>query len=192
MIVKCDVLVVGAGCAGSVAALKLGKEGFNVVLIERESKVGGHTEPKFDISEDSGLGGILGELNLPYSEKTGRSSWFSRDYSFTLESKVSDLYFKRGPLSDCFEVQVVKKAVDSGVQLFLGSELSNFKINGTSIDSVKLSSKNDDVTLEPKVVIAADGFNSGMAGKMGLHVLRDTAEIVGYGIMGLNFNMPPA
>jgi NADPH-dependent 2,4-dienoyl-CoA reductase/sulfur reductase-like enzyme len=43
MEIKCDVLVVGAGPAGSVAALYISKHGLNTVLIERNNKIGAHT-----------------------------------------------------------------------------------------------------------------------------------------------------
>ena len=48
MIIECDVLVVGAGPAGSVAALYSSKQGLNTVLIERNNRVGAHTNTRID------------------------------------------------------------------------------------------------------------------------------------------------
>jgi flavin-dependent dehydrogenase len=43
MEIECEVLVVGAEPAGSVAALYSAKHGLNTVLIERNNKIGAHT-----------------------------------------------------------------------------------------------------------------------------------------------------
>ena len=40
VIIECDVLVVGAGPAGSVAALYSPEQGLNTVLIERNDNMG--------------------------------------------------------------------------------------------------------------------------------------------------------
>ncbi len=52
---ECDVLVVGAGPAGSVAALYCSKQGLNTALIERANKIGAHTNTRIDSSTDFGL-----------------------------------------------------------------------------------------------------------------------------------------
>ena len=52
---ECDVLVVGAGPAGSVVALYCAKHGLNTALIERTNKIGSHTNTRIDSSPDFGL-----------------------------------------------------------------------------------------------------------------------------------------
>lgn len=191
---ECDVLVVGAGCSGSVVALKLAKEGFNVIVVEKEDRIGSHTKPKFDFSEDTGLNEIFEELGLPFSEKTfGTSRWFSRDYFFELKSRVNDLYFKRGPLEDCFEVKVMNDAVDKGVVVLLNSNVSKIKFEGNLVGTtVKIKVKGKSKEVKPKVIVGADGFNSRIADMTSLHVTRNTAEIAACGITGGDFNMPAA
>ena len=92
MSIKCDVLVVGAGASGSIAALSLAKKGFDVVIAEKCSKVGLHTKDKIDITEETGLKEISKELKLPVKERTNKTKWFSLNHSFLLESKIYDLY----------------------------------------------------------------------------------------------------
>ena len=64
MIIECDVLVVGAGPAGSVAALYSSKQGLNTILIERNNRVGAHTNTKIDSSPDFELTEIINEIGL--------------------------------------------------------------------------------------------------------------------------------
>lgn len=58
---NCDVLVMGAGPAGSVAALYSSKLGLNTVLVERNKGIGAHTTTRVDTSPDLGLTEILKE-----------------------------------------------------------------------------------------------------------------------------------
>ena len=64
MIIECDVLVVGAGPAGSVAALYCSKQGLNTVLIERNNKIGAYTNTKIDSSPDFELTEVINEIGL--------------------------------------------------------------------------------------------------------------------------------
>lgn len=192
MTLKCDILVVGAGCSGSVCALKLAREGLEVVVAEKESCVGGHTKPKIDITEDSDLENIIKELDLPVLLKTNKSKWFSRNQSFLWESEVSDLYFKRGPTEDSLEVYLMNSAVESGAKLLLNATPEKMNFNKGLVESVELKVKGKKEVVKPKIVVGADGFKSQVAKLAGLHVEKEVVSIVGYGILGEGFNMPEA
>ena len=62
----CDVLVIGAGAAGSVAALNLALKGHSVLVVEKLSRLGGHNQAKID-TKGTGTGSVdflfLGEVN---------------------------------------------------------------------------------------------------------------------------------
>ena len=64
MTIECDVLVVGAGPAGSVVSLICAKNGLNTILLEKNTAVGSHTKTKLDASADGELSKIIEELNL--------------------------------------------------------------------------------------------------------------------------------
>lgn len=187
---KCDVLVVGAGCSGSVCTLKLAKEGFDVVVAEKESCFGGHTNPKIDITEDKGLNEIINELKLPVLFKTNKSKWFSRNYSFTWKSKVYDLYLKRGPTEDSFEVKVMNSAMDAKAQVSFNAIPKKLNFKGSIVDSIKLAVNGKIEVVKPGIIVGADGFNSQIAKLSGLSVYTGIASIVGYGILGEKFDMP--
>lgn len=187
MEVKCDVLVVGAGPAGSVSALSLSKKGFDVTVIEKQREIGAHTQDKIDITEDVGLSPIIKELKLPVKERTNKTRWFSPNNSFRLESKIYDLYLKRGPSPDSFEVGVMKSSIDNGTNLLLETEPKKFNFKNGNINSVETTKE----TIKPKIVIGADGFESSVLKNLRIKEER-IVSIAGYGIMGENFNLPEA
>jgi len=190
---KCDVLVVGAGASGSVAALSLSKKGFDVVVVEKCKKVGDHTQNKIDITEDVGLKKIIKELKLPIKDKTNKTRWFSPNYSFSLKSKIYDLYFKRGASEDCFEVEVINSAQDNGAKLFLNSNPKNINFKNNYVDSVIIKNNGKNYVIKPKIIIAADGFNSSMLNLLDLRMYEQrVVTFAGYGISGQNFDLPPS
>lgn len=88
---ECDVLVVGAGPAGSVAALYSSKHGLNTVLIERNNKIGAHTDTRIDSSPDFGLTEIINEIGLKTENLVYNSKWHSPSgRSFILHSKIGE------------------------------------------------------------------------------------------------------
>jgi len=187
MAIECDVLVVGAGASGSVCALKLAKEGFNVTVIEKQPEIGSHTREKIDVTEDVGLSAIIKELKLPVKERTNKTRWFSPNNSFRLESKIYDLYLKRGPSQDSFEVGAMNLALDNGTNLLPETEPKKFNFKNNGIDSVETTNG----AIKPKMVIGADGFESSVLKNLQIKEKR-IVTIAGYGIMGENFNLPEA
>jgi len=119
MVTECDVLVVGGGPAGSSAALYSSKQGLNTVLIERNNRIGAHTNTRIDSSSDFGLTEIVNEIGLKTENLVYKSKWHSPSgSSFTLHSKTGEYYFKRGPDPDSFECSTVGKAIKNGCKLF--------------------------------------------------------------------------
>ena len=187
MAIECDVLVVGAGCSGSVAALSLSKKGFDVTVIEKQPKIGAHTQEKIDITEDIGLSPILNELKLSAKERTNKTRWFSPNNSFGLESKIYDLYLKRGPSEDSFEVGAVESCIDKGANLMLKTEPKKFNFKEGIINSLETTNG----TIKPRIVIAADGVESSVLKELQIKEER-IVTIAGYGVMGENFDLPEA
>jgi len=127
---ECDVLVVGAGPAGSVAALYSSKQGLNTVLIERNNKIGAHTDTRIDSSPDFGLTEIIKEMELKTENLVYKSKWHSPSgRSFILHSKIGEYYFKRGSAPKSFECSTAYNSMKYGCELILDAKLKFKSIN---------------------------------------------------------------
>ena len=68
-VIQCDVVIIGAGASGLVAALTLQDAGYDVVLLENESQIGG-----------AGIHGSIHDIKYPYG------SVYFVDYSDDIKS----------------------------------------------------------------------------------------------------------
>ena len=163
---ECDVLVVGAGPAGSVAALYSSKHGLNTVLIERNNKIGAHTDTRIDSSPDFGLTEIINEIGLKTENLVYNSKWHSPSgRSFILHSKIGEYYFKRGSAPDSFESSTAYNSMRYGCELILDANLKSVNINKKDrgkrhIREVIVSQGPHEMMIKPKIIIDATGVNS--------------------------------
>jgi electron transfer flavoprotein-quinone oxidoreductase len=169
-----DVIVVGAGPAGSLAALKLARAGRSVVMVERgrypgaKNMFGGllHNTP------------VLNDLLPGFAEKAPLERHvYKKVLAFlTPESAVSLTFenenFDKPPLNGftvfrpAFDGWLANEAVRAGALLLCDCPAENIiKENG---QVVGVTVKGRDRDLRGKVVIAADGALSFLAEKAGL------------------------
>ena len=164
-----DVIIVGAGPAGSAAAYSLAKNGHQVLILERgkepgsKNVYGGRIYPYSlsklipDFADDAPIErNITKESIMFMTEKSSFQTNFSSDHSvnhgFTAFRSKFDSWF-------------AQKAVDAGAELFPEIKVDDvvFDENGF-ITGIK--SGDDEIT--SKLVIAADGATSIIAKKAGL------------------------
>ena len=123
----CDVLIVGAGAVGSVAALTALQAGLDVIVVEKEPTPGRHTQTKIDLTDGLDLGPILDELDLPVIDRSHRSRWFSPRHVLDYTSDIPSLYVKRGCDPDSFETRMAARLQDAGVRMLTGATPIRFK-----------------------------------------------------------------
>jgi digeranylgeranylglycerophospholipid reductase len=193
MEIECDVLVVGAGPAGSVAALYSSKQGLNTVLIERNNKIGAHTNTRIDSSPDFGLTEILNEIGLKTENLVYKSKWHSPSgSSFTLHSKIGEYYFKRGSAPDSFEYSTVYDSIKYGCEFISDANLKSVNKDNKDkrcINEVVVSQGPHEIRIKPKIIIDATGVNSPF--HRFLHFpKRDYKKGVIFGMTGRDFVSP--
>ena len=169
MSIDYDVIIVGAGPAGSAAAYSLAKNGHHVLILERgkepgsKNVYGGRIYPYSlsqlipNFAEDAPIERNVTKESIMFmteksSFQTNFSSGESVNHGFTAFRSKFDSWF-------------ANKAVDAGAELF-----SEIKVDDVIVDENKsiigIKSGSDEIT--SKLVIAADGATSIIAKKAGL------------------------
>jgi digeranylgeranylglycerophospholipid reductase len=191
-VLKCDILIVGAGVAGSVAALTASKYGLNTILVEEQKQVGHGIYTKLDLTESIGIEQIIKELDLPVHAKSNKSKWFSPNHILNYKSEIYDLYIKRGGDDDSFEKKNISRILDNGGRVLTNTHLKEFKLRKNSfIKKLTLKNDNDTIEIEPKFIIGADGVNSKILRLSGLSKYEHIfGEFHAIGIYGKDFDLP--
>ncbi len=182
---KCDVLVIGAGISGMIAAAKLAKDGKKVIVIEKLSKVGEHTLPKIDITESHGLEEIFSDLGIETPHASNTSVWYSPHYKLIFKSKISDFYIIRGTKGS-FGQHLFSICKKHGVRFLFNSSLKSFRqTDNEVISSIASNGKKEEIS--SLFLIEASGSRSIVRKLLGITPKR-TVTIAAYGqtLRGLN------
>jgi electron transfer flavoprotein-quinone oxidoreductase len=177
---KFDVIIIGAGLAGSAAAYKLAQAGLQVVLVERGPYPGAK-----NLSGGILYGRVLHELIPNFWEEAPVErhitnnivTFMTEDASFNVDYKskaLGDLpYNSFSVLRGKFDRWLGEKAEEAGAMLVPGIKVDRLlKENGRVVGIVA-----GDEEMRADVVIAADGANSFIAQEAGLRGRIPTGEI---------------
>lgn len=167
MTAKKDIIVVGAGPAGLVAAINLNREGFNVIVKERQKQVGG--EPGWHPSVHStpvdipGLWDYIGmDLSEAFTDTSDAYKMYIGDNAMDVDVKAMGytLYnTERGGR---------EKSLDSVLFNIAEKEGVNFEFNNGFTE--------EDFTRAPKGTIVASGLTPGVYDWLGI----DCSVFAGY------------
>ncbi|HDJ22214.1 MAG TPA: NAD(P)/FAD-dependent oxidoreductase [Candidatus Bathyarchaeota archaeon] len=187
--IVCDVVVVGAGPAGSLAARAAAENGAETVLLEE------HPQPGAPVycAEGLSVGGILDgglEPRPPYVAqeiKTARVFAPGGRHLDLTSGEWTGYTLNR----EMFDKALADKAVEAGARLFTSTRVVDLVWDGSRVAGVKAVSEGGPLEFRSRVVIGADGHWSIVRRRAGLQrYFADYVSCAQYQLGGLKLEDP--
>jgi digeranylgeranylglycerophospholipid reductase len=185
--ISTDVVIVGAGPAGSTAAGELAKKGIDVLVLEKKSEIGcfkrcaegitlrGLTDAGIKPQKEWALGHIKGARLYPPSGKNVVEMRGGRSEGYVVERKL-------------FEKWLASNAIKAGARFMVKTPALELRRSG-GLCQVKAQYMDESFTIETKLVLGADGVESKVgrwAGLMALNRVADYHSGFQYEMAGVN------
>lgn len=160
-----DVVVIGAGPAGSVAAMQAAEGGARTLLVEKHHTIG----YPVCCAEAISLSGLK---NVIEPEEEWIASKISRVRLFAPDGSMAEISHPRaGYVLDrkIFDLSLAEKASHAGAEVQVGVDICDLILeDGGRITGVKALEDGKPYEIKGRVFIAADGVESAIARKAGL------------------------
>jgi digeranylgeranylglycerophospholipid reductase len=182
---KCDILVIGAGPAGSMAARAAAQQGVDVLMIEKRQEIGVPVRCAEGVSKRALA--ELTELDPKWicAEIHG-GRIHSPDGTFiTIDEPGSGLVLERR----IFDRELAAQAVKSGAEVWVKARAVDLIKENGSIAGAVVRRPDGEYSIRAKVVIAADGVESQVAKWAGIDTTCKPHEVdtcVQYLMTGIN------
>ena len=171
-----DVVVVGGGPAGSMAAKYAAKAGASTLIIEDDAEIGKPVQCAGLISTRAVEESELGNRNSFIQCELKGAVVYSPSYDLTLESPTQRAFAIR---RNVFDQELAKAAQKAGADLILKSRVRNVRQRaGEKKLAITTATANGTEELRAKVVIGADGVKSTVARLAGLTVAQSNLTCV--------------
>jgi digeranylgeranylglycerophospholipid reductase len=189
MVIKCDVLVVGAGPAGSSAARAAAEAGAKTIFIDKKKEIG------VPVQCAEAIGEYLIPF-LPFKIPEEQLIWRTGGISFWAEGitieRSGGLWSSYAINREKFDKWLANNAIESGAKLHLETELVDLEFREKYHVTKAIVKTGDGVKeIEPKVAVAADGVHSKVLNKLGFTNLKDKCgEVLSFEMNNLNLYKP--
>lgn len=163
-----DIIVIGAGPAGSTAAFYAAKNGASVLLLDKKREIGSPIQCAGFLPDASEIHSILPDVELPYFLKQYPDSCVLQPIK-TQRIIPPNLTIKEFPVKGDvldrrrYDQFLAEQAAKAGAELKVKTRVTGIK--GTTIETSGIYGKN---TIQAKAIIGADGPNSLVAKIKGL------------------------
>ena len=187
---QCDILVIGGGPAGSLAARTAAEQGMDVLMVEKRQEIGS------PVRCAEGVGAkALAEFIQPdpkwISAEINGGCIHAPDGGFvTIDEPGSGLVLER----KIFDRELANQAAQSGAQVWVKARAVDLIKDNGKIDGAVVRRGDGDYEIRAKVVIAADGVES-QAGKWAgidttckAHDVDTCAQYLMTGFTGIDLN----
>jgi digeranylgeranylglycerophospholipid reductase len=184
-----DVVVVGAGPAGSIAARTVAEAGLSVLLVEKRQEIGSPVRCAEGVGHELLTAFIAPDRRWISTEVTGAQlTVSSADYCETLEAEGGRGYVLERRI---FDRVLAENAARAGARVRVKTAAVGLLRERNTVCGVVLQGASGRWEVKAGVVIAADGIESRVGGWAGLETtlpLKDTMSCAQYSLVGIEVN----
>jgi digeranylgeranylglycerophospholipid reductase len=177
--IETDVLVVGAGPAGSMAAKFAACSGARTLLVEKRQEIGSPVRCAEAIARS-----WMEECEVPFdpawvacAPKGARIFAPDGNFAFIDSGHAGDevgFVIER----TLFDKALASHAAKAGAQILLKTYASGVIVSNGTVDGIFGKSMGEDIKIHAKVTIAADGFESQVGRWAGLDTVLEPGDII--------------
>ena len=178
--VEYDVVVVGAGPAGSMTARYAAQGGCRTLLIEKRQEIGSPVRCGEGLARH-----FVEDTNLPFDRKwvarevKGAKIFSPNGTELTIEEEHAGNEVGIVLERDAFDKAVAKEAARAGADIWIKTMATAVIKDDGGVRGVRVKRLEDEFTVRAKCVVAADGYESQVGRWAGFRTLLKAGDVTG-------------
>ena len=176
--IKCDVVIVGAGPGGSMAAKYCAQGGMDTLLIEKKAEIGAPLRCAEGVSK-SWLDevGIKPEASWIRADMKGAIIKSTKGTTYQLDESKAGNEVGYVLERHLFDKALARDAANAGAKIMMRTACTGIIREDGKIVGIKAKSMGEEIEIRCKAVVAADGYESQVARWAGIDTTLKLSDI---------------
>jgi digeranylgeranylglycerophospholipid reductase len=189
---ECDVVVVGGGPGGSMAARYCAEGGLKTIMLEKKAEIGAPLRCAEGVSKK-----WLQEVGIEpdpawiCADMVGAVIRSPSGHTFKLDESKAGSEVGYVLERHLFDKALARRAAEAGAQILMRTSATGVIIEDGRLAGVKAKSMGEEIEIRAKAVVAADGFESQVARWAGVDTslkLNDICSCIQYRMVNLDID----